>query len=982
MRSAITTKVIVMSLTVIGGLLFIAGVLHFREEEIAVEDLPAAARVALHDQNWELAEDLAIRFLKHHPQSVEVLEIAGHAAANRNRIPFVLKYYAQVPDDGSESSNLAQARCGQLLLQAGWLSEAERHLRKVLAQQPDLAQANHALIYILRIEGRNRECLPLIERLWKLEGPNRQHLFILGSANWYWIGDDDKHFLEFCQNEVTSDPISSLGLALQLTSQNKFDEAIGPLFEVVSTHPNNLHAQALLGSTLLQLDRQQDFLDWNRRLPDTADQSELVWFAWGLWAQTHNQPEVAIRCFGEILVRDPNHRRANYQIAQLLISKGRGEVASRFSERAAQLEALEDNIQFEEDDFLKDSRVKERVGLLEDLGRFREALGWTDVSFESESVPEWASQARERIQSQFTANDPLTIAASNPVLKIDLSEFPLPVFEDENVPTKNGTDEDAGKGSIAFVDDASNANLLFSFFNGASPTAGRAFMFEFSGGGIAVLDYDQDGWPDINLTQGSGYPFDSSQRTFLDRLFRNLGDDRFQDVTTLARLGDALYSQGATVGDVNNDGFPDLYLANIGQNRLYVNNGDGTFDDVTLASQISGEVWTVSCLLADLNGDSLPDIYDVNYLSGKDVFTRSCDADKRPIQCPINYFDAEQDRLYLNLGDGRFRDVTDESGIKLPDGKGMGIVAADFDGSGRLGLFISNDTTPNYFFQNKTTQAGDVPLFEDVALISGIARNGAGDTESCMGIAVEDCDGDGLLDVFVTNYYQESNTFYRQRPDQGFEDFTQRANLNLSSLNTLGWGAQFIDADNDGRRDLVVANGHLDDYRYNNIPFIMAAQFYWHTGNGRFQEIQTSALGAYFQELHQGRAVARLDWNRDGLEDICITHVDAPVALLTNRTKDAGHFCAIQLRGVQSSRDAIGARIRIVANGQSFERQLTAGDGFEASNQRQLVFGLGDVDHIDEIHVRWPSGNEQVLESLIADQQLLLIEGRAEPIGE
>jgi hypothetical protein len=507
-------------------------------------------------------------------------------------------------------------------------------------------------------------------------------------------------------------------------------------------------------------------------------------------------------------------------------------------------------------------------------------------------------------------------------------------------------------------------------------------MFQFSGGGVAVLDFDQDGWPDLYFPQGHLWPeTDADCASHLetrDRLFRNLGDGRFLDVTTAGALTGRGYGQGATIGDFDSDGFPDVYVATLKQNRLYRNNGDGTFADVTTESGTAGERWTTSCLMADLNGDGLADIYSVNYLEASDLFERICrNSDGRRRRCTPFELDASQDQLFLNLGDGRFEDVTRESGIVASGGKGLGIVAADFDGSGRLSLFVANDMMPNFYFMNETPSPGGRPRFTESALTAGLAYDRDGRAQGCMGIAVGDIREDGLLDLFVTNYYLESNTLYEQRPGQSFEDVTRTAGLRDPSLKMLGFGTQFLDADLDGWSDLVVLNGHVDDETYRGIPFHMPAQFFRNVGGGKFAEVSADTLGPWFAGRYLGRGLARLDWNRDGLEDFAATNLDSPVALLTNRSHRTGNSLRLTMHGVRSNRDAIGTTVRVQSRGREWVKQLTAGDGYESSNQRELVFGLMDAASADLVTIRWPSGATQQFRDVPTGKDHVVIEGRS-----
>ena len=442
-------------------------------------------------------------------------------------------------------------------------------------------------------------------------------------------------------------------------------------------------------------------------------------------------------------------------------------------------------------------------------------------------------------------------------------------------------------------------------------------MLQSTGGGIGVIDYDLDGWPDLYFVQSGPWEDRDKPSPYVARLFRNLGSGRFEDTTERAGLGDRMFGQGVAVGDYNSDGFPDLYLTNVGPNRLYENNGDGTFRDVTRQAGVAGDEWSVSGAMVDLNGDAMPEIYSVSYLILQQVLERMCKKGERPMGCAPSMFTAEQDRLYQNLGDGRFRDVTDECGIKVPDGKGLGVVAADFDGTGRINIFVGNDTTANFYFVNETAGPESPLRFVENGILCGVAFDEGGVAQSCMGIAHGDINNDGLLDLFVTNFYNDSNTLYVQGAGNLFEDRTRLAALREPSYWMLGFGTQMLDAERKGQPDIFITNGHVDRTFATGAPDLMPPQYFHNDGKGRFAELSGRSLGEYFQHEYLGRSVVVLDWNRDGKEDLCISHLDAPVALLTNQTPDTGHYLTVKLHGVASNRDAVGAMLTVSAGGQS-----------------------------------------------------------------
>ena len=464
------------------------------------------------------------------------------------------------------------------------------------------------------------------------------------------------------------------------------------------------------------------------------------------------------------------HEQANYQLGQQLIALERVQDAAPFLARASLLQEYVNAVKVTMEGGLT-VQFHESAQLAEQLGLVWEAYAWSRILLGQRPGDEQILAKCDQLRMKFTRNRQLrSVAAFNPARGLDLSAYPLPNWKPAaTVALRTAS---GGNGSLpTMLNQALETGLQFQYVNGGDPkNNGIARMYEFSGGG--VLDYDGDGWPDVYLSQGCMWPQRDRQSEHLDRLFHNLSNGRFEEISEHAWLFENSFSQGVTVGDFDNDGFPDLFVANTGANRFYRNNGDGTFDDITQQTQTAGSRWTSSCVLADFTGDGLPDLYTVNYLSGENVFTMECTHGSGRGACFPQYFPAAQDQLYWNQGDGRFSEVTETAGIRLKDGKGLGVVAADFTGSGRLSLFVANDSSTNFLLINQT-EAGEPPLFSEEAMIRGVAMNDVGKTEACMGVAVGDADNDGLPDLFVTNLFGESNTLYRQVGDGQFLDQTQ-----------------------------------------------------------------------------------------------------------------------------------------------------------------------------------------------------------------
>jgi tetratricopeptide (TPR) repeat protein len=772
-----------------------------------------------------------------------------------------------------------------------------------------------------------------------------------------------------------------LALGRAALESNRLDEAESLLKRAVSLRPGLIEAQARLGEVLLRKRDDSALARWHAELPKDANGHPEVWVVRGAICRDRGDLKAAIRCFREAVALEANHRLANYQLGQLLRQVNRNELAKPFLERArilAELATRLDRIQRGLSQNQVDPEMIRRVvELTESLGRWWEAWGWTQFllrNHPSEVPPPWAVAAVKRLQPRLRYDLPRTAKSAVTGATLAAAPFPFPDWgrlfsKVSNAATPKAPDG----GDIRFQDHASRAGIDFRYFNGADASTRGARLLETTGGGVGVIDYDGDGWPDLYFTQGAPWPSTGKPHGYSDRLYRNLHVGRFRDETIAAGLGDADFGQGVAAGDYDGDGFPDLYVANLGQNRLYRNNGDGTFTEATAEAGLQRTDWTTSCLIADLNGDGLPDLYDVNYVASNDL-SRICSLRGKPFSCSPTSFAAAQDRVFLNRGDGRFEDVTDSAGIVAAKGYGLGILAADFDGSGRLSLFVANDQTPNFFFVNRAAPGGPLKFTEQAAA-SGLATDAEGRPQGSMGIAFGDADGDGRFDLFVTNFYAEPNAFYRGTGKYLFADESQRAGLRGPSHFMLGFGTQFLDGDLDGRQDLVVANGHIDDLSAEGIPYRMRPQFFHNLGGGRFKELSDETLGAFFARPQLGRGLARLDWNRDGREDFVVSQIRSRAALVTNVTPGAARFIAVSLRG-GSSRDAIGTTVRVRFGDRIQSQQLVAGDGYQASNERKLVFGLGQAHRADSIEVRWPNGKTQTFGTFPSGTDVLFIEGR------
>ena len=520
--------------------------------------------------------------------------------------------------------------------------------------------------------------------------------------------------------------------------------------------------------------------------------------------------------------------------------------------------------------------------------------------------------------------------------------------------------------AIHFTDVTDIAGIHFTHTNGAS---GEFHLPETLGSGGAFLDYDNDGYLDLYLVNSAAPSV----------LYRNNGDETFMDITASAGVSNqGSYGHGVACGDYDNDGYVDIYITNFGANRLYHNNGNGTFTDVTADSGTRDARWSSSATFVDYNRDGDLDLYVVNYVNYKlDGSAPTCfenptfgATEKVRGYCHPKHFEGAPDRLYRNNGDGTFTDVTVAANVRDPGGmflgKGLGVVAADFNADGNPDLYVANDDTPNYLFYNK----GD-GTFGEIAILAGCAYSADGIAQAGMGVDAGDYNGDGHLDIFVTNFSYETNTLYRNNGDGTFTDVSYKARLGEESYLLLGFGTGFFDADNDGHLDIFVANGHIFpnvERTTDVISYKQPNQLFWNQGDGTFAEVRLAEQHAVSRGTLFG------DYDNDGDIDVLVTQLNDKVTLLRNESGTHNNWFRLKLVGTRSNRDSIGARVTLTLGGESQTREVHVGYSYLSSNDPRLLFGLGDRTVVDRLHIRWQSGTVQILENLAANQEFVVPE--------
>ncbi len=498
-----------------------------------------------------------------------------------------------------------------------------------------------------------------------------------------------------------------------------------------------------------------------------------------------------------------------------------------------------------------------------------------------------------------------------------------------------------------FSDIAPLAGIDFRYFEDRVP--GRFLLPEVMGGGAAWFDVDLDGWQDLYLANGAVLdPKPDSPPVPGNRFFRNRGGQQFQDKSVEAGSDDRGYGQGVMAGDYNADGFPDLFIANYGNDVLYCNNGDGTFRNVTADAEIGDPHWSTSGVWLDLNDDDLLDIYCANYMNVTLQNNQVCYYGDKPGYCGPGKYDGVHDAVWLNAGDGTFRDGADETGLTAPGSKGLAVTAIDLDRDLRPEIYVANDMEANLLFTRTSTESGATG-WREVGQQSGSAVSGDGVNEASMGIAAADYDADGLPDLYLTHYYQMKNTLYRNLGGLLFEDDSLRTGVAATSFAFLGFGTIPLDYDRDGRPDVFVANGHVLGPAIE--PNSMPPQLLLNTGSG-FRDISEYA-GPYFLDAWLGRGVAGGDFDNDGDTDIAVSHIDRPMALLRNDTEVSTGFLGLQLTH-PARRSLVGTRVRVTSEGLALEQTLAGGGSYLSTNDSRLLFAVSGPEA--DLEIAWPDG--------------------------
>jgi tetratricopeptide (TPR) repeat protein len=843
-------------------------------------------------------------------------------------------------------------------MNVGRYAPAETELIAALgARGKEGVEAHESLSHLYAREGRTADARRVLEAEWDL-APDRAELL---KSEWK-LATMVPPYDQIRGVLLRADPDDDrvwLGLGNLETHVGHFDEAKLWLNRCLERRPEDY---AVWRAWLELAEKTEDLATFRKALTHLPafrfTRREVLSFR--AWLATRSgDASVERQALTDLLIKEPRNPWALERLAELELPAGRDAEAAALRRRKAKIDLAKEpfrQLYVGKGNFR--TRAVDLARVAETLGYDFQARGWALLTLESD--PAHADEAR-------------TLLAR--------LHRPEPPADREGRTLADLVGEVATRSAIArahpdatsprFVDDADRVGLRFTYDNGASP---YHELPETMAGGVALIDYDGDGWLDVYVVQGGPFNAELSRDRPGDRLFRNRGDGTYEDATAAAGLADLPdgYSLGVAVGDYDEDGDPDLFVSRLRSYVLLRNRGDGRFEDVTEAAGLAGiRDNPTSAAFADLDDDGDLDLYVCHYMVWDPRHPRLCrKEDGEYYYCDPSQVDAAVDHAFRN-DSGRFADVTEEAGFTDANGRGLGVVAAHLDDDDKIDLFVANDGTANYLFRNHSGFR-----FEDTALVSGVAGNAEGGYQAGMGIACGDLDGDGLPDVAVTNFYGQSTTLYHNLGGGMFADWTVPSGMGVATRYLLGFGIAFFDYDHDGRLDVFTANGNVNDGRP-YYPYAMPAQLLAGVEGGRLVDVSHNA-GPPWNVLRVGRALADGDLDNDGRVDALIVSLNEPLAYFHNRTQ-GGHWLVLRLTATRGNRDAVGARVTVTAGGRRHVAQRQAGGSYQSARDGRLHFGLAQARVVEILEVRWPSGHVDRFTELAADTGYDLREGDTEP---
>ncbi|MDG2220222.1 MAG: FG-GAP-like repeat-containing protein [Rubripirellula sp.] len=926
----------------------------------------------LRNGNRSIAEQMLSPLLISDPDDADVLQLWAEYQASRGETLPALETLESIKSDDPEKQAELRWLAVELLVDANEYEIAELKLEQLIEDSADVVRAHRKLASILNNQGRRIEAGRHLRELARLGRVRERDLVSMTTFGIPFI-DDSLPKPDF-GGQLNPAMLAQARLS---HAQSDLAGAIYLIQQLRQAFPDSLPIAAFEGR--LYGDAQDDaaLRDWIETAPKGIEIEPEYWATLGSWLHRQDRHRDAVRCLAEAVQRDPTDRFSYDRLQRSLRFLGQEQAADLVARRFQLLVETAAMAKKFGQERGSNEEMNRMADLMMELHRPWESLGWRSVALTtySGSETEWdkIKQVRQSLIDSPGQNDNAALCG------LDLSQWPLPADEAYGSTEVASGDAQPDPNVSSFQFDlrnvAATVGLDFRYDNGdADPDDQSRFLHELTGGGIGVIDYDLDGWPDLYLSQGGGDAFDPAGSK-PNSLFRNLAGRHWVEVTPATQTGDQGYGQGVEIADLNQDGFPDLLVANVGANLVYINNGDGTFRRQALASPDTAGRWTTSIACGDLNGDRLPEIVEVNYVDDPQVLLQRCTPEASG-NCNPQLFNAAADRVWQVAANGEISVWNGCEDIASEPYYGFAAVIANFDKQAGNELFIANDAGPNHFWVDQGSSNNTERVLVESARVYGCAVGHDGLARACMGVAFGDFDRNGTFDLQITNFWNEPSDIFLQRSTKLFVPASSSMGLFSPSRETVGWGTVAVDLDRNGWLDFAVLNGHVREDPRLGQPFAMRPQLF-RGGPDGFELLDGhTQVDRYWSETAVGRTMATLDWNGDHKPDLVTNHLDDPVALLENQGS-GGRSIRVELVGTLSERDAVGAIVTLVAADERWVGWQTGGDGFLCSHEAVVDFGVGDLNAIDRIEVQWPSGLTQEFENLETDAQYLLIEGDA-----
>ncbi|OYP38519.1 FG-GAP-like repeat-containing protein [Rhodopirellula sp. MGV] len=907
------------------------------------------------------------------PDDAEVIFRLANLKAQQGNLDAGVELLDAIPSSHPQAGLAAIGQSADWCMDLQRYQDAENRYRKVLQLAGDVPVVHRQLAHLYNRQGRRHEAavhLRTLCRLGNIQERELHSLFVLGHA----IFDDPNAPAEMQTGRDAQPfyPIGPAATARMLYTANRHVEALEALEESVHAGFEPPSIVAFYGLLCVEAQSTERFGWWLSHIgPETKEFAEY-WAAIGAYLVSEGRYQEAVRALGEALRRDPTNIGAMRRINQSLEALGETELAERWISRFdVQRDVVSASNQATDSTQLSPEAYETIADGLDQLERPLEAVTWRLFGAFRRNAPK---QEVESLNQQRTALLKSPEAFPDPqecVCNIDIDSYPMAYLGTAIVAaTETSEERDAEDYQRPrFKNVASEVGLEHTYDVASKPQPYQFALYQSLGGGVAVLDYDLDGAVDLYFAQGGADPPDFMSDSS-NILYRHQ-DTGLVDCTQASHLSETRYTIGVGSGDWNQDGFPDLVIANIEQKVLLINNGDGTFHSTPFGEDPTQSILTSSIAFGDVTGDALPDLYAVHYVNDHAMVDKPLMGDDGNVLTisPAS-FRPGIDVISINDGNGGFehQPISESDSVAST---GLGVVIADWDNTPGNEVFVGNDIRANQLWKLQ----GDTHDWVDIAPISGCALDAAGVETASMGIAVADFDGNGQRDIHITNFYLESVSLFMNRGGT-FQDQSVKYRLQRDSSNVLGFGCQAIDYNLDGRPDLAITNGNIEIAP--DEPLQQPPQFFVNLG-GQFRLADVDDATGYFAGKYLGRSLARLDFNADGRQDIVVSHIGSPSALLINETETRNHWLNVELTGTASERDAIGAQVEIRVGQEVLTNWIVGGDGYLCHNQSMVPFGLGKNQEPVQVTVTWPSGVRQIFDAIAVDQAVRFIEGQTEP---